>query len=152
MRGKQGGRNKKGSISTISRMGRKMHCAICREAGHTRGKCPNKPADYVEKSTRKKALKRKVNEEEAEINDEMDRAERERETGEAQLMEEAFMNDFEVNAPPPATPRRSQRLDIQSQSPTTPRRSQRLDNVSTLVSIISSIITLFYVCLFIYVF
>lgn len=54
-----------------------MHCAICRQAGHTRGKCPNKPADYVEKTTRKRAPKRKVNE--VEINNEMDRAEKESE-------------------------------------------------------------------------
>lgn len=77
-----------------------------------------------------------------------------RETGEAQLMEDVFMNDFEVNAPPRTTPRRSQRLEIQSQSPTTPRRSQRLDNVSTLISIIffnyhTVICMLIYLCVLI---
>lgn len=54
-----------------------MHCAICRQAGHTSGKFSNKPADYVEKTTRKRAPKRKVNE--VEINNEMDRAEKESE-------------------------------------------------------------------------
>ncbi|KAK1360597.1 hypothetical protein POM88_045071 [Heracleum sosnowskyi] len=67
-------------------MGRVMHCAICSERGHKRGKCPNKPADYDENATRIRAPKRKqMTEQEAEVDEEIERAEREKETGEAQM-------------------------------------------------------------------
>ena len=79
----------------------------------------------VEKITKTRAPKRKrVTQEETKVNEELQRAERENETGEAQLMEEAhLMEETNMNAPPPTTPRRSQRLEQQSQSPNTPRRS-----------------------------
>lgn len=118
----RGGRVTKGSFSRLTKMGRVMHCGICRQRGHKRGVCPNKPSDYVEKPTKKRAPQRKtLNTDEAELVEEMERAEQEVETGEAQLMEEAFFNETEVIAPPPTTPRRSQRLEKQIQSPATSR-------------------------------
>ncbi|WOH14095.1 hypothetical protein DCAR_0933611 [Daucus carota subsp. sativus] len=61
------GRMKQSQRLNFSRMGRVMHCTICRETWHTRGKCPNKPADYVEKPVRKRMPKRRqMTEEEAE--------------------------------------------------------------------------------------
>ncbi|XP_074342661.1 uncharacterized protein LOC141680294 [Apium graveolens] len=47
------GRLEKGGKSSLSKMGRVMHCTICRQRGHKRGKCPNKSADYVEKVPKK---------------------------------------------------------------------------------------------------
>ncbi|KAK1396325.1 hypothetical protein POM88_006188 [Heracleum sosnowskyi] len=80
-----------------------------RQRGHKKGKCPNKPDDYDENTTRKRAPKRKqMTEQEVEIREEIERAETEKETGEAQLMEEAEM---EMNATP-TTPRRSQRIEM----------------------------------------
>ncbi|KAK1400801.1 hypothetical protein POM88_000406 [Heracleum sosnowskyi] len=81
----------------------------CRHRGHKKGKCPNKPDDYDENTTRKRAPKRKkMTEQEVEIREEIERAETEKETGEAQLMEETEM---EMNATP-TTPRRSQRIEM----------------------------------------
>ncbi|KAK1377185.1 hypothetical protein POM88_033378 [Heracleum sosnowskyi] len=98
------------------------------QRGHKKGKCPNKPDDYDENTTRQRAPKRKqMTEQEVEIREEIERAETEKETGEAQLMEDAEM---EMNAAP-TTPRRSQRIEVESQSPTTPRRSQRFQFMPT---------------------
>ncbi|KAK1386826.1 hypothetical protein POM88_015004 [Heracleum sosnowskyi] len=56
----------------------------------------------------KRGRKRNPTKEEQEIAAEMERAEMEVETGEAELMEEALMNEMEP--PQPSTPRRSQRI------------------------------------------
>ncbi|KAK1379258.1 hypothetical protein POM88_026002 [Heracleum sosnowskyi] len=98
------------------------------QKGHKRSKCPNKPVDYDKNTTRKRAPKRKqMTEQEVEIIEEIERVETKKEIDEAQLMEEAEM---EMNAAP-TTPRRSQRLEVQSQSPTTPMRSQRFQFMPT---------------------
>ncbi|KAK1397198.1 hypothetical protein POM88_007061 [Heracleum sosnowskyi] len=102
--------------------------AKMKQGGHKKGKFPNKPDDYDENTTRKRAPKMKqMTEQEVEIREEIERVETEKETGEAQLMEEAEM---EMNAAPTTT-RRSQRIEVEIQSPTTPRRSQRFQFVRT---------------------
>nr|XP_017247273.1 PREDICTED: uncharacterized protein LOC108218707 [Daucus carota subsp. sativus] len=100
------GRMKQSQRPNFSRVGRVMHCIICRETGHTRGKYPNKPADYVEKPVRKRMPKRRqMTEEEAERAAEIERVGKERETEEAELMDEILEAEHVVSAPPPTTPR-----------------------------------------------
>lgn len=94
----------KGSYTRLTKIGRVMHCGICRQRGHKRGACPNKPADYIEKLTKKMAPKRKTfNTKEAELVEEMERAQQEVETGEKQLMEELLFNETDMIAPSPTT-------------------------------------------------
>lgn len=71
--------------------GRVMHCGICREKGHNRGVCPNKPANYQPPQPKKR--KNREEEEEAERHGE------EMETGEAQLMEEALRTTMDDDIP-----------------------------------------------------
>ncbi|KAL1811651.1 hypothetical protein ACET3Z_021716 [Daucus carota] len=54
--------------------------------------------------------KKQITEEEAERAVEIERVGRERETGEAKLMDEILEAEHVVSAPPPTTPRRSQRM------------------------------------------
>lgn len=73
----------------VSYSGRKMHCGLCRKEGHKRDKCPDKdkfPQTTKKKRGRKNALAH--DEPEDEIQDELDRMEREEATGEQHMMDE----------------------------------------------------------------
>ena len=73
----------KGKFNSMTRLGRVMHCTICRERGHNRGNCPNKPEGYVEQARQKRGGKRKVTtEDDLEVEHELERNEEEAMTGE----------------------------------------------------------------------
>lgn len=111
----------KGKFSRMTKVGRVMHCALCRERGHNRGNCPNKPEGVAQKPPQKRGRKRKARtEEEVEVEVEVEKIQEEAETGEADLMEEALRINAEDRFTPPL--------------PTTPRRSQRPIQVWTLMT------------------
>lgn len=65
-----------------------MHCGICREEGHNRSKCPNKPEDYQPSQPKQKRGKKPNEEHEEEMNEEVQLQEQEAHTWEADLMDE----------------------------------------------------------------
>lgn len=67
---------------------RKMHCGICREEGHNRSKCPNKPENYQPPQPKQKRGKKANEEHGDEMNEEVQLQEQEAQTGEADLMDE----------------------------------------------------------------
>lgn len=88
-----------GKKSRVSYKGRVMHCGYCRQEGHKRTVCPDKDMyeqELARKASQPKKRGRKNKEKEVadEAHDEERAIEKERETGEDILMEEA-MRDFD---------------------------------------------------------
>lgn len=89
-----------GKKQRISGKGRKMHCAICREEGHNRTNCPNKPADYQPPQPKKQTGKSKKTQD-LELEQEVQHQEKENETGEAELMDDLMRDVMEEARPQP---------------------------------------------------
>lgn len=81
----------KGKFSKLTKVGRVMHCTLCRNKGHNKSNCPTMSQGGVQKPPQKRGRKKKaMTAEEVAVEVEVEKIQEETQIGEAELMEEVL--------------------------------------------------------------